>query len=87
METLQIIIWIIAGGGFIIFLALVLYFNVFEKSDNKDKGDKPISCLLKLLLCVLIVIAFFFILGRCGGGNAPWKPRHTQLIQTYQKNC
>ncbi len=80
METLQIIYFFIVGIGFVIFLALALYFNVFDKSEN-GKEDTPLGCLGKLFVCILIVLACLFIISMCGGNNAPWEPRHTHIIE------
>ena len=87
METFQIIVWVIFGVGFLIFLALALYFNAFHNPE-KEKEETPLGCFGKLLVCVLIILACLFIISMCTSGlnNAPWEPRHTYIQKPMQKN-
>ena len=84
MENIHIILAVIFGGAFVLVLVLSLYFNVFDKEG--DEKSKSGSGFWKFILCIIIVLAGFMLLGMCGGDNAPWKPRHTYMQKPKQNN-
>ena len=87
METFQIIVWAIVGIGTVVFLALILYFNAFNREDNSDKKENP-GC-SKFLLAIIIVVICLMVLGMCHGmadRKGEWQPRHTQNVKPTQIN-
>lgn len=81
LDNIQIIVAVIFGIAFILFIASIVYFQIFEKNDKEPKG-----CVCKFILCIILVLAAFFLVSTCGGNSAPWQPRHTQLVNPDLKN-
>lgn len=84
METFQIVIWTIVGIGTVVFLALILYFNVFNGESSNDKKEN--SGCFKFLLAIIIVVVCLMIMGMCHGSSGEWQPRHTQNVKPAQIN-
>lgn len=80
LDNIQIVVAVIFGIAFILFLASIVYFQIFEKDGKEPKG-----CVGKFILCIILVLAAFFLVSMCGGNNAPWQPRHTQLVNPELK--
>lgn len=80
LDNIQIVVAVIFGIAFILFLASIVYFQIFEKDGKEPKG-----CAGKFILCIILVLAAFFLVSMCGGNNAPWQPRHTQLVNPELK--
>lgn len=74
LDNIQIVVAAIFGIAFILFIASIVYFQIFEKD-----GEEPKGCVGKFILCIILVLAAFFLISICGGNNAPWQPRHTQI--------
>lgn len=80
LDNIQIVVAAIFGIAFILFIASIVYFQIFEKD-----GEEPKGCVGKFILCIILVLAAFFLVSMCGGNNAPWQPRHTQLVNPELK--
>jgi hypothetical protein len=74
MDDIQVAVGVIFGIVVVGALAISLYVNVFEKED--EKGNTSGGGFWKFLLCIVIVIIVFCLIGMCGDGS-PWSPRHT----------
>lgn len=75
LDNIQVIVGVIFGIICIISLASFLYFQIFEKD-----GEEPKGCVGKFILCIILVLAAFFLVSMCrGNDNTPWQPRHTQI--------
>lgn len=74
LDSIHVVIAAFFGIAFVFVLACVVYFNAFEK---EGKENSPSGCMVKFILSVIIVLAFFFILSMCGDSGEDWKPRHT----------
>lgn len=90
MDDTTRVLLIIGGFIFVFFLLPHIMVAVFDKAEKEaDKGNG--SCLGVILIVVAISVIFMFIsqLKECSTSssfNNGWEPRHTQLINSTQKN-
>lgn len=81
MDTIQIILGVIFVSAAVLIVACGIYFSVFDKREEGSKEKLNNGC-LKFILCIILAIVAFILLGICTRGDV-WEPRHTQTIMPY----
>lgn len=87
MEILETLHIIVAVGCAIVVVFVLAYLLLINWQEKSGKQDEPAgSCLVRLLVCIIVVLLGFALLGKCGGGGGEWEPRHTYIQKPVQNN-